>query len=167
MGRGGVALMIVAGLALGIAAIGPSFSKGSVADNFQLYSTRGKLVQLSELRGKVVVLDFWASWCPPCRAAIPAMQRLHDRYAEQGVVVLGINVRDNKDPAEFMQKMGANYRTLIDGEEVADAYRVKGIPTIIVIDPAGKVVHRESGWGPGMESKMREVIEAALEHVAL
>lgn len=165
MNRFLVVVMIVAGVALGVASFGPGLSFGGggrAASDFQLYSTRSKLVQLSDLRGKVVVLDFWASWCGPCRAAIPAMQRLHERYAADGLVVLGININDNQDPAEFMHKMGATYTTLVSGEEVASDYNVRGIPTLIVIDPQGNIILRESGWAPQMERTLRGVIEGAL-----
>lgn len=160
-----VAIVVVILIAVAIAAFGPglSFGAGDVAKDFQLYSTRSKLFQLSELRGKVVVLDFWASWCPPCRAAIPAMQRLHERYSDQGLVVLGINVNDNKDPAEFMASMHATYPVLVSGDAVSQMYQVKGIPTLIVIDADGHIVYREAGWSSAAEKKMQEVIEKALE----
>lgn len=161
-------LMVIAGLGLTIAAFGPGLTKGAVgevggaAPDFQLYSTRGKLVQLSAHRGKVIVLDFWASWCPPCRAAIPAMHRLNERYHDQGVLILGVNVRDNQDPAEFMSKMNATYPVLISGEDVATEYSVKGIPTFVIIDKQGKVIYRDSGWTPAREQEIRRIIEDAI-----
>lgn len=160
---------IIFGLVVACAAIfwfaGPSSSKagvGAAAPEFQLASTRGKLVALNELRGKVVVLDFWASWCPPCRAAIPAMQRLHEQYASRGVQLIGVNCGDNVDPAEFMRSMNATYTTTPNGEAVAQAYGVKGIPTLIVIAKDGSIAFRESGWSPAFESRMSEVIETEL-----
>ncbi len=168
MGRFAVVIMILVGVALGIASFGPNLSLGTTgrpAPDFQLRSTRGKLVSLSQHRGKVVVLDFWASWCGPCRAAIPAMQRLHERYADEGLVVLGINVNDTTDPAAFMDKMNATYTTLLAGEEVSAAFKVKGIPTLVVIDAGGNVIFRESGWATPFERKMRDVIEEALAGV--
>jgi len=140
----------------------PPPGEGDQAPDFTLTSTAGGSVQLSSLRGQIVVLDFWASWCGPCRAAIPALQRIHTDYADRGVRVLGVNLNDSGDPAEFMAKLNADYTVLIKGEQVAAAYAVRGIPTIVIIDPDGAVVHRESGWKSGMDAQLRNVIDAAL-----
>jgi cytochrome c biogenesis protein CcmG/thiol:disulfide interchange protein DsbE len=163
---GKVILAVLAVLAIvGFLTIGPAAGRGATPPDFQLYTPRGKLITLSEYRGRVVVLDFWASWCGPCRMAIPAVQRLHETYQDRAVAVFGINVRDNQDPAEFMEKMNAYYPVLTNGDDVAAAYDVKGIPTLIVISTDGRILYRETGWGSGFERDMREVIDRELARV--
>lgn len=159
------ALIVIVLVVVGVVAawkISSGKGIGGPAPDFTLYSTRGRAVSLSELQGKVVVLDFWASWCPPCRAAIPSMQRLHEVYKDRGVEVLGINMNDNQDPAEFMAKLGVDYKVLRDGAEVAQLYNVKAIPTLLVIAPDGTVVLRDQGWGSGFEARIASAIESHL-----
>ena len=132
------------------------------AADFALYSTRGKQFTLSAQRGKVVVLDFWAGWCPPCRSAIPVLERIHQEYKDRGVTVLGVNVRDTENPATTMQDLGATYPALIGGDEVAKNYGVDGLPTILVIDAEGNIAYREKGFSSIMEKRIGEVIEREL-----
>ena len=157
---------IVAGLALCVSAFfilrPPNVGVGAEAKEFTLYNERSKPVSLSGLRGKVVVLDFWASWCGPCRAAMPAMQRLHDTYHKRDTVVMGINVNDDKDPVQFMLDQGHTYPTLVNGDEVATEYQVRGIPTLVIIGRSGEILFKQSGWAPQFESQMAAIIEQEL-----
>lgn len=155
----------VAVIAAGAAAwyLGPQVTKASTAPNFTLYPGGGaRPVTLSDLRGKVVVLDFWASWCGPCRAAMPALQRLHEAYRERGVVVLGINVSENGDPYQVAADLGVKYTILPQGDSVAASYNVSGIPTLLVIGKDGAIALRETGWASSHETRMRDTIEAEL-----
>ena len=151
-----------------LAVIGACFAAAAiertpkVATDFSLYTTRGKLVSLSDYRGKVVVLDFWASWCPPCRAAIPVLDRVHQEFKERGVVVLGINAHESQDPAQTMQDLGGSYPALVAGDEVAKTYGVDGLPTILVIGADGQIVYREKGFSSIMEQRIGEVLEKEL-----
>lgn len=159
-------LFAVLGLALasaGFVFFEPSLSSAKTAEPFQLYSSRGRLMSLDEHQGKVVVLDFFASWCPPCARAIPEIERLHEEYRSRGVVVLGVNVNETADPLEFANRMGIQYPVLVNGERVAEKYKVTSIPTFIVISPAGEVVHRASGWNAQVRDKLYEIVEAQLE----
>lgn len=159
-----VGVLAVAGGAMGL--LGRDDGTGGPASDFTLYSTRGRTVSLSDFAGKVVVVDFWATWCPPCRKALPALQRLHEEYESRGLVVLGVNVEDT-NPAEFCQQQGLTYRTLTGGGEVAQQYGVRGIPTLLVVSADGTVVYRETGWGSGHESKLRKVIDEQLAAAGL
>ncbi len=133
-----------------------------MAHDFRLYTTRGKSVALSDYRGKPVVVDFWASWCGPCRTAIPALERIHQEYKERGVVVLGVNVNDDQNPAQSMQDLGATYTGLVGGDDVAREYGVEGLPTILVVDSEGQIVYREKGFTPIIEKRVSEVLEKEL-----
>jgi len=140
----------------------PGGASSTVAEDFQLQTTRGKSVRLSDYRGKVVVLDFWASWCPPCRAAIPVLDRIYQENKDRGVVVLGVNVKDDKDPAQTMSDLGASYPALVGGDAVAERYGVEALPTILVVGPSGKIVYREKGFTSIMEQRIGEVLEKEL-----
>ncbi len=156
-------LIILAAVVAAFAAfcvVGPRLT--SAAPDFTLTTTSGDPVTLSSLKGRVVVIDFWASWCPPCRAAIPAMQRLHEHYASRGVIVLGINLRESIDPREFMDSMGASYTVLRDDGRVAAQYRVKGIPAFRVIDKQGTIVYSGAGFGGRIDADIRKAVDAAL-----
>ena len=141
-------------------------STPKAASDFTLFSTRGKKITLSACRGNVVVVDFWASWCPPCRAAIPVLERIHQEYKERGVKVLGVNVHDNQDPAVTMLDLGATYPALVGGDEVAKAYGADSLPTILVIDGEGNIVFREKGFSSIMEKRIGEVIDKELAKAA-
>lgn len=143
--------------------VGPTLIHASPAPPFTLtQGSNGREVSLSDYAGHVVVLDFWASWCPPCRAAIPAIERLHQQYKDQGVKFIGINVSDNVDAQDFMRKTGGTYTVLTNGDEVSQAYGVKGIPTLVVIGKDGSIKYKESGWAPQLETIMQGVIEKEL-----
>jgi thiol-disulfide isomerase/thioredoxin len=132
------------------------------ASDFVLYSTRGKSFRLSDYRGKVVILDFWASWCGPCRLAIPALERIHQEYKDRGVQVLGINVNDPGNPAQTMVELGATCPALVCGDGVARSYGVDGLPTVVVVGPDGEILFRDKGFSTAMERHICEVLEKHL-----
>jgi thiol-disulfide isomerase/thioredoxin len=140
--------------------------RSTVAPDFTLYTTRGKAVHLAALRGKPVVIDFWASWCGPCRSAIPVLERIHQDFKERGVVVLGVNARDPQNPAQTMQDLGATYATLVEGDSVAQTYGVEGFPTVIVVGVDGQIIYRETGFSSIMEARIGEVLEKELGKAA-
>jgi len=139
---------------------------GSVAPEFELEDAQGKVHKLSEYKGRVVVLDFWATWCPPCRQAMPHVQKLHERFEKRDVLVFGISCGERSDPvatpARYMKEQGFTYRLLVKGENVAHAYMVQGIPTFYVISKDGKVLSASSGFDPKGADKLAEQIEKEL-----
>jgi len=139
---------------------------GNPAPDWTLKTSDGKSVSLSSLRGKVVVLDFWATWCIPCIQAMPGVQKLHEHFKDKPVAVFGINVGErtwNADPAGFMKQKGYDYGLLLNGGKVAQAYRVIGIPTFYVIAPDGAVLHASAGYDPTAEGAFVRLIESALK----
>ena len=120
------------------------------APNFSLPSFAGGDIDLAAYRGHPVVLNFWASWCPPCRAEAPAVQRVWDRYRDRGVIFLGVNSSDNDGPARaYLQEYGVTYPNVRDDAgDVATLYHADSLPTTILIDRDGRIVARRVGAVP-------------------
>jgi len=135
---------------------------GGEAPNWTLKTPDGTAVSLKSLRGKVVVLDFWATWCGPCKMAMPGIQKLHEKFEGKPVAVFGVNCWERGDPAAFMKESKYTYGLLLKGDDVAKEYRVSGIPTFYVIGPDGKIFHRASGFNPALEQTLGKIIQDAL-----
>jgi len=131
------------------------------APAFDLVGEDGRHYRLEELRGKVVLLNFWATWCPPCRYEMPSMERARLRLADAPVVILGVNVGEDADTIfEFTGRYPVGFPLLMDRDaRVIEAYPVTGLPTTYVIDPSGKVRYRAMGsreWdAPELLEKLR------------
>ena len=138
---------------------------GSEAPDWTLKTPSGRAVTLSKLRGKIVLIDFWATWCGPCKAAMPTLQELHEKYKGKPVVVVGINTWERADPAAFMKKNKLSYGLLLKGDAVARAYGVLGIPTFYLIGPDGKILYASSGFDPTSETAVAKLIDAALAEI--
>lgn len=116
--------------------------KGGKAPDFVLPDADGSLVSLKDYRGKALVVHFWASWCPYCKKVQPGLQALADNYADRGLVVIGISFREDPgtEPQAILKARGHRFITLIDGDEVAEMYGVRGTPTTVFISSNGTVI---------------------------
>jgi peroxiredoxin/outer membrane lipoprotein-sorting protein len=113
---------------------------GKNAMDFELKDLQGAQVRLSSFRGKIVLLDFWATWCPPCRKELPSIEKLHRQFADKDVVVLGINDEDPGTVKGFLKKYEYTISTLLDSKKnVHRMYGARAIPTVIVIDREGVI----------------------------
>lgn len=121
---------------------------GTTAPLFTLSDRNGNSVSLEEMRGSIVVLDFWATWCGPCITVMPEIQSLSESYPHDQVRVYGINVWESGDPGSFMDENGFTYGLLLDGDAVAEDYMVSGIPTMYIIDQEGRIAFVEVGANP-------------------
>ncbi|MBI4233417.1 MAG: TlpA family protein disulfide reductase [Chloroflexi bacterium] len=117
------------------------------APDFQLILFDGKPLHLSELRGKLVVLNFWASWCPPCRQEMPAFQRAWEKHRDHGVVFVGIAISDQREKAEaFAQQVGVTYPLGMDETgQVAASYRLRALPSTLFINQDGTIAKQVVG----------------------
>jgi thiol-disulfide isomerase/thioredoxin len=139
----------------------------SDAPDFTLPSLGGEPVQLSKLKGNVVLLDFWATWCPPCRAAIPHLSMLQDKYRSRGLVVLGMNLdTDDKDLMNFVNQNRISYTLVRADETTSGAYRVSGIPRIVLIDRKGGLRGDWVGFTPEIGEEMEKSISTLLDEPA-
>lgn len=116
------------------------------APKWKLKTPAGEEVSLESLRGKVVVLNFWATWCGYCKMSMPSVQAITEQYAEKPVKVLGVCCWDPQgDPARYLASMEYTFQTVINGDKIAEDYGVKGLPTYFVIDPNGQIVYASGG----------------------
>jgi cytochrome c biogenesis protein CcmG, thiol:disulfide interchange protein DsbE len=137
----------------------------SAAPDFTLPDPRGKKVSLQDFRGKVVFLNFWATWCESCREEMPSMERLYQEYKGKGLEIVAVNVKDKRpDALAFVKELKLNYLVLMDPEgEVGLLYGAFGLPVTYLIDRKGVVMARL--WGPAdwYSPAARNLIKALVE----
>ena len=141
-----------------------AFKVGDKAPAFKLTSLAGPEVTLDSLKGKVVLLDFWATWCGPCKQIMPVIQKLSEEFKDKGVAVFGVNTWEKKDDAakKYMESKKYTYGCLLAGEDLAKTYGITGIPTLIIINKDGTIAKAEVGAGGNVEADLRAAITAAL-----
>jgi thiol-disulfide isomerase/thioredoxin len=157
-----IATIIFGGLACSTAKKSP----GILADaqvNFTLKQLEGAPITLSQYRGKVVLIDFWATWCPPCRRSIPILKSLYETYKDRNFIILGISLDESLEELQkFVKENEINYPVLIGTQEVAGQFKISAVPTIIILDKHGKIQYREVGFGTEslqlIENKINELL---------
>lgn len=139
---------------------------GEAAPAFDLTGANGERVALAALRGHVVYVDFWASWCAPCRRSFPWMNALAARYKGEGFMVVGINVDKRREDAErFLRDTPAAFTVAYDADgSTPAAYAVAGMPSSYLVDRNGVVVDVEEGFHEGRRADIEAKIRAALAH---
>ncbi len=143
---GGVVALLAYGFTVNPRDI-PSTLTGKVAPDFALTLFDGRSVRLSDFRGKVVFLNFWASWCPPCRAEARLLEQSWQRYKDHGVVFLGVDIQDTEEAARgFLREFGITYMNGRDPKNrLAIEYGVYGIPETFFIDKDGRITYKHIG----------------------
>ncbi len=138
--------------------------EGQVAPDFVLRSATGENLRLSEYRGDVVLINFWATWCGPCRQEMPLLDDLYGRYQRVGFNLLGVNIdEDSRRAMQMVQELGVNFPVLFDeNKEVSKLYEVEAMPVTILIDREGIVRHVHHGYKPGYEEKYLTEIRSLL-----
>jgi peroxiredoxin len=144
----------------------PAPREGFLAPDFTLQDAQGQSMRLSDLRGKPVLLNIWASWCAPCKAEMPAMQTVYADYAPQGFTVLAVNAtfQDQQENAlAFAASRGLTFPILLDTQgSVSQLYQVRAMPTSFFIDSQG-IIRRSVFGGPMPEALLRAEVEALLK----
>jgi peroxiredoxin len=144
----------------------PAPRQGFQAPDFSLPDATGQAVRLSELRGRPVLLNVWASWCGPCQAEMPAMQRLYQDYRSRGFEILAVNATaqdDRQQALGFVQELGLSFPILFDEQnQVSNLYQVQSLPTTFFIDSRGMIQEVVIG-GPMSEALLRVRVEQLLE----
>jgi peroxiredoxin len=160
----GVFLVIVQGRAGKVAPeIRPE--QGYLAPDFALPSLDGQTVRLSDLRGKAVLLNFWATWCSPCRQEMPTIEKVYQDSKSRGLAILAVSLDAGSKSVvkSFMQELKLEFPVLLDPEmEVLRIYRMVGIPASFLIDKQGIIRHREVGYRNWTDPESRRLLEAIL-----
>ena len=155
-----ISLILLCSLSLGFTAV---LNAASVrpAPNFTLKSLTGKNMKLSEMTGNVVLINFWASWCGPCREEMPLLNALHKKYEPLGFTVLGVNVEEQTDLARgFLDDFPVDFPVLLDKQnKVSKMYDVVAMPTTVVVDRDGNMRFIHKGYKPGDEEKYRKMVK--------
>ncbi len=135
------------------------------APDFSLQDIDGNVYRLSELRGQPVIINFWATWCPPCREEMPSMQRAWEQLQKQGVMMLAINVGESADTVfQFLANYPVEFPLLLDADsDVATGWPVRGLPSTYVVDPEGRIVYSAIGGREWDDPKLLEPVLALRE----
>jgi peroxiredoxin len=143
----------------------PAIAPASAAPDFTLHTMKGPNLRLQEQRGRVVMVNFWATWCGPCRQEMPQLNRLYEKYRASGFVLLGVNVDDDASKAaDVAAKLGVTFPVLLDTDKaVSRLYDLSTMPSTVIIDRDGKVryVHRGylTGYEDSYEQQIRELLK--------
>ena len=158
-------------LCLGALAILPALASnvdtlrtGAPAPAFQLSSNGGKQVSLDSLKGKIVLVNFWASWCGPCRKEMPVLEQLNRQYHNKGVALLGVNVEpDSAAATDWLKATPVSFPILFDVDsKVSKLYQVEGMPNTVILDRKGNVRYIHRGYQPGAENEYLDQIRALI-----
>jgi len=136
---------------------------GSPAPDFTLKSIDGRAVSLSSLRGQVVLIEFWATWCPPCQMAAPELSKLYAKYNPRGLEILAVSLdEDSSEVKKFLEENKLLYPIFVDTLGVNELYRVRSIPVTFLVDKKGIIVSKHNGYSPDMPEELAKKIESLL-----
>jgi len=139
---------------------------GSMIPKWSSVSQEGKMFSSKNLKGKVVLLDFWGTWCSPCLVAMPSVEEIHKSFAKEDVVVIGISARERNPnaAANYFKKKGYTYVHIPNGDKIADLFKVKVYPTVYIIDKNGKIVEAIAGYVNSYDKpRLKKILRNTLE----
>jgi peroxiredoxin len=134
------------------------------APDFALKSQSGENLRLSEFQGEVVMINFWASWCGPCRQEMPLLDELYTQYQPLGFTILGVNVEEDSSKAkQLLKESPVNFPILFDNKsEVSKLYKVVAMPSTVLVDRDGNVRYLHQGYKPGYEESYQQQVRALI-----
>jgi peroxiredoxin len=152
-------------LACAVGSATAAVQMSSSAPDFTLRSVGGANLRLQEQRGQVVLVNFWATWCGPCRQEMPHLNRLYDKYRSSGFVLLGVNIDDDpRAAADLATKLGLRFPVLLDTDKkVSRVYDMSAMPATLLIDRDGRVRHIHRGYREGFERTYEEQVRSLLK----
>ena len=141
-----------------------ALSIGQIAPDFTLKSMQGENLRLAEQRGQIIVINFWASWCAPCRKEMPVLQTFYDKYKTLGVSVWGVNVeQENQAGRDFLSDLNVKFPVFFDTSNTISAnYQVAAMPTTVIVDRSGQVRYVFRGYKDGYEKKYAKAIKTLI-----
>jgi peroxiredoxin len=157
--------LAVAALAVVTSLTGAAVAPAALAPDFTLRSADGPNLRLNEQRGRVVLVNFWATWCGPCRQEMPHLNRLYEKYRASGFVLLGVNVDDDtRNAIGVATKLGVKFPVLLDTDKkVSQLYDLSAMPATVLIDKDGRVrfLHRgyQTGYEDTYDKQIREMLK--------
>jgi len=136
---------------------------GKKLSDWSLTDSNGKQRKLLDFRGKIVLIDFWGTWCVPCIKVMPDIQKLHDDFKDSGLVVMGLAVNDPiGKPQKLFKKKGFDYMLFPKGDKVSKQYDVKVFPTLYILNKKGEIIYAHKGFQKGLYNKLKKVIQKEL-----
>lgn len=150
-----IGISVLASALLSFSSLSVAESLSGAAPDFTLKSNQGSNIRLEELRGEVVMLNFWASWCGPCRQEMPLMNDIFSKYQDLGFTILAVNVDENQEDADrFLSAVPVDFPVLYDSSsKVSEMYEVDAMPTTVMIDRDGNKRFLHRGYKPGYEDE--------------
>jgi peroxiredoxin len=142
-----------------------TINPGGAAPDFTLRTGGGRNLRLAEQRGRVVMVNFWATWCGPCRIEMPHLETLHDRYGKAGFVLLGVSIDDDPKAAQAMaERMKLSFQILFDTDkQVSRRYDLRTMPSTVLVDRDGQVRHVHRGYREGYERTYEQQVRSLLK----
>ena len=142
---------------------------GKAAPPFALKDIQGNTVRLEDFRGRLVIIDFWATWCHECEEVTPELDRIYRKFRDRGLIVLGISLDEGssriKDVNNFVKKYNLTYTMLMDDGKANKLYKIRGLPTTLILDKNHVIVEKYIGNVFGFESKLNNIVEKLYQAV--
>jgi len=159
-----IAVLLLGVISLGLLPRALAVTADGAAANFTLKSAAGENIRLSEYRGQVVLINFWASWCGPCRQEMPHLDAIHQQYEALGFTVFGVNVeQDRKLADKVLRDIPVSFPILFDDENrVSELYDVDAMPATILVDRSGVIRYMHRGYKPGYEAEYAKQVKTLL-----